>query len=226
VNKKRCLIIIGTLFLFFSIKSFSQEKLNGKYSNFMKNQDSYNYIIFNLNGTFKYENGGDLGRDFYGDGEYKIKKGFLILNYNKSKPFSSSYYKKKFWKNNKDSISIAIHVYDKKGNPISDTSFYFENHKEKPSGGETNKDGFFMKKIKKNKRYKINITVSDINFIGSKISLSRGYNYDLKFYLAKIDNGTPIIGQIDSLKIKKIQKDKIEIIKSNKKIEIWKKIKE
>jgi len=226
VNKKKYLIILCTLFIVFSIKSFSQEKLEGKYGNLMKNQDSFNYIIFNLDGTFEYENGSDLGdRELYGAGEYKIENGFLILNYNKSKPFPSSYFKKSVWENNKDSITIQFHVYDMKGNPISNASLYFENHKEKPSGGETNKMGFFIKKIKKNNRYKINIIVSDINSIGSELLLTRNYNYDLRFYLANINNGIPIVGQIDSLKMKEIKDNNFKIYTKDNKVETWIKLK-
>lgn len=210
-------------FLGISIASYTQNKLNGKYSNLMLMQEHFNYIIFNEDKKFEYHKGASLGDDYYGRGNYSIKDDQLILNYNLTQPKITGVHDLSLWNNNKDSIEIHFAIKDLNDIPLKGINIINLDIKD---GVQTDSNGFAVFKLPKvNKDYKI--SCSQVGYLHYKFYINGNNNYQANVTLIhnKGITGTPILNQVDTLKLKEIKEDYFIVLLKNGKEEKWRKIK-
>ncbi len=76
--------VIKVIFIFISIISYSQEKLNGKYCTFPPAEGDVICLTFKENNKFDYSVTGCLGLSHVGSGNYELKDKALMLNFDKN----------------------------------------------------------------------------------------------------------------------------------------------
>jgi len=219
-------ILLILILIYSNNLCFSQSKIIGNY--YQDNNPLYvvdggetTVYSFYKNGVFERNTLGELGKVDYGKGHYFIRNDSLILNYDLTELKKESYHKSFLWKNKNNFIKINISVKNFENKPISycNMGFYKDMY-----GIEANKKGAGVLSLeKKNKKTEINIS-----FIGYKpynLLINQSYNYKIEIFLERSGNGTPIINQIDTLKIIDFKNNSFKTKDKKGNITLWKKYK-
>ena len=179
LKEQNVIKIYLVIFLLCALKSFGQEKIQGKYS--IPIIFAYKYYDFKDSNIFEYHAGADLGEDEYGKGHYSIKNDSLILNYDLTELKYESYFKAKKYFNSKDSIDINLKIYDFKGNPFSKVMVYsFPIYK----STESDKKGIASIKFKKQEhKKKIKLYVEQVFCAKQVIYLDGDSNYSIEVFM-------------------------------------------
>ena len=210
-HKDLNVIKISLLFFFcFALESFSQEKIQGKYS--VPIIFAYEYYLFEKDGTFEYHSGADLGDDIYGKGHYQIKNDSLILNYDLTKLKTNSYVKYKTYSNDSDSTILIVKVFNQKGIGLPNVSVF--NLKDR-YGEATDNDGQAVLKFKKQAGSK-KIEASHLCCSRHSFDIDTKLNYEIEVYLAEgLNKPLAIKDQVEKYEIIKNSKHKLELKKGD-----------
>lgn len=203
----------------------AQQKINGKYSMVDGTGYFWTDYTFDINSTFTFEEGGDLGTESYGQDHYTIKNDSLFLNYDLTELKEESYFKAKKYYNFKDSIQIKLNIYNYNHEPLYNMQVYaFPKRK----STESDKNGLAVLKFKKEKRKdKLEIHI-DGEFLAKQIiylDFDINYNIDVFMNESVIQGfGHPeaIKNQIDRFKIIEISEKHIRLENNNKEIKLIK----
>ena len=173
--------ILWIIILLSSNYMLCQNRIVGRYSNLMPNQEYYNYFDFNVNGTFEYHSGASLEDDEFGKGHYQIKKDSLFLNYDLTELEYTSYYKAKEYFNAEDLVTIKIAVRDLERSSTVSANIYIPNER---NGYVQGKDGFITFCLKKENQEVI-IEISNLGYENYKLTLSKLKNHEIEVFLKK-----------------------------------------
>ncbi len=194
-------------------KSQAQQKINGKYSKIDLTGDFYTYYLFDDNGIFYYESGGDLGMDTYGKGHYFIKNDSLILNYDLTELKENGHHRYKTYINSNDSVQIKINTFDLDRKILSGVSVIGDVEKE--YGVLSNKNGVVYLKFKKEKEKK-RITISDLCCGNYSFTINSKLNYEVDIFLRKKFNTSEAIKyEIKKYKIIEFTENHIKLKNDN-----------
>lgn len=236
---------VNTRWLFITILfginlCFSQsvKMIEGRYvidnvSDWVAEAGVYTYFNFTKNGTFKKEVMGELGREHYTQGEYKLSKDQLILNYNKTVPLKMSYHISEIWESNKDSITVDFDLFDFDGNPATGVEILYKDSLSKRGyrADVSNKDGRSSFKLKRDpSELQFEISSMDYGLTNSirhtiyYLTIYREWNYKISVYLQKSYIGIPVLNRTDTLKLKKVREKHFEVINDNGSVTTWRKL--
>lgn len=191
---------------------FSQKKIEGKYNIHKENyfHDISTNFTFFKNGTFAYEQSQDFGIQQFGSGHYFINKDSLMLNYDLTKLMNNSYHVYKYYKNNKDSITIKLNIYDYNGKIISNQPIIILSDKTDYVSNKYGKVEINMKK--ENKQIELNIPDS---LFGYNFKIFKDCNYEIDVFLNTENLGIGIKNQIMKYKIVEQKDDFIKLKNTN-----------
>ncbi len=200
------------------MSSLGQEKLDGQYCADYPTGDFYKCLEFKGN-EFSYEGGGHLGIESYGSGTYEQIDDYLILNYHQTKPLELSYHKLKFWINKKPVVDLKVKVKDLDGDKISGANVFVNETKK---GVIADTLGFGHLVLEK-KDQNIELIISYLGYVQEKIQLRQDFNYEIEVYLREGSMPTPILNQIDTLKIIQHKNNSFQEVMKNSKVRPWNK---
>jgi len=208
------------LLIIHSSFSFSQNRIEGKFCKEYGIKDFYDCYTFFNNGEFESENGGDLGNDYYGKGDFLLNENYLILNYNKTEPAELSYHRTEFWTNSKDSIELNFQIMNMENLKIPYANVAILSNK---TGIITNENGNGKMELKKSNE-NCEITVSYIGYHECKIKIKQNNNYNFKIYLTKDFTGVPIKNHTQTLEILELTDKYFKTKSKDDNVIIWNKI--
>ncbi len=219
-------ILIGILYN----NVYSQKKIEGTFCIDYDLMDFSNCLTFESDNKFTYKFSGHLGTMEYGQGVFKLLDNLLIRDYNRTLPKSLGYYNLSICKNDSDSINIIVNVYNKRTKePIEYANVFFKDSTNKLgyTGSGANENGSVEILTVKNEN-QIELNVIYLGFIEQKIDLIRNKNYKVEVYLKEQEDetGTPILNQVDTLKIEKIRPKYFTVKNKNGSLTTWRKIKD
>lgn len=208
----RVIKVLFFVFLMCIFNAFGQKNIIGEYSFVDGTGYFFENYSFDESGLFDHEKGGDLGISSFGKGHYQIKNDSLILSYDLTELKTNDYHKLKYYLNNKDSIKVAINIYDLDKRPVYGTAVSIFSEKVLK---RSNKDGvveFYLKKEKKQQKF----NVSNIGF-GYNFSIWKNRNSEIDVYLNLKNFGTAIKNQVIKYQIIEHSKEYIKL-KSKKQL--------
>jgi len=211
--------IIFLIFIISPISICAQENLKGIYLVKDLSGNFAEFIDFKNNNEFYYETSGHLGIESYGCGTYKFNSKNLILDFKNTEPLELSNHKSKFWINNKQEIELNVFVTDLNGNEIPYANIYSENTKE---GVVANEKGFGLLTLNK-KDENSKLIISFIGYLREEIEYRQDFNYEFRVFLKKGGMPTPILNEIDTLKITKKKRAFFKTMDKNKIEKLWEK---
>jgi len=195
--------------------------------------DFGNCLDFKTDNTFEYRLSSDMGLVSYAQGEYKLSKGQLILNYNKTAPLKMSYHISEIWESNKDSITVDFDLFDFDGNPATGVEILYKDSLSKRGyrADVSNKDGRSSFKLKRDpSELQFEISSMDYGLTNSirhtiyYLTIYREWNYKISVYLQKSYTGIPVLNRTDTLKLKKVREKHFEVINDNGSVTTWRKL--
>lgn len=195
------LIVVGN-----SLVSFTQEKIDGKYSFIDGTGEFYTYYEFFKDEIFTYEHGGDVGRENFGKGHYFIKNDSLILNYNLTKLEENSYHKIKYYENYENQAKIELKIFDLNKTPIEEVEVInnVNNSRDKP-----NKDGTIIYFFPKNSGW-VKFRVLNYWFGSHEFTITTNINSQVEVYLRR-SSGAGIKDVIFKYRILELNSEKLKL---------------
>ena len=211
--------VLFFLIIMSSNNIYSQEKLEGKYTNLAPLQEYYNYYIFYGNGIFDYHSGASLGDDKYGKGYYQIKKDSLILSYDLTALTYKSYHKAKEYYNSKDITTLKVVVKNFNNTVITHSNLYIQGNK---MGHILGHEGFVNFELKKENK-DFFLKVSNLEYESYTLKLSKMKNYEIEIFLKKAATSSKAIkNEIETYQIIEHSKAYIKLKNKNQLLKLVK----